>query len=150
MTAPLPPRPRRGRLHANVARGALVTIPVGGVLSSACGRAVTFKVEYVSSAGGLLQPTPLGSITIHEPSGAHPLPLPRRVVEQRRRSDPTRSLHAPIHLTLLPQPRAACNAAFLLYPCYKARSDSRLPMRSPLRPPATPGARILDRRVRHM
>jgi hypothetical protein len=25
----------------------------------------------------------------------------------------------PIHLTLLPQPRTACNAAFLLYPCYE-------------------------------
>jgi len=105
--------------QADVARGALVTIPVGGVLSEACGRAVTFTVEYVSFAGGLPQPTPLGSITIHEPSGTHPTPLPRQVVEQERRSHPTRSLHARIHLTLLRQPRAACNAAFLLYPCYK-------------------------------
>jgi len=105
--------------RADVARGALVTIPVGGVLSEACGRAVKFTVEYVSFAGGLPQPTPLGSITIHEPPGTHPAPLPRRVVEQQRRSNPTRSLHATIHLTLLPQPRAACNAAFLLYPCYK-------------------------------
>ncbi len=103
----------------DVARGALVTIPVGGVLSEACGRAVRFTVEYVSFAGGLPQPTPLGAITIHEPPGTHPAPLPRRVVELKRRSNPTRSLHAPIHLTLLPQPRAACNAAFLLYPCYK-------------------------------
>lgn len=105
--------------RADIARGALVTIPVGGVLSEACGRAVKFTVEYVSFAGGLPQPTPLGSITIHEPPGTHPTPLPRRVVEQQRRSNPTRSLHARIHLTLLPQPRAACNAAFLLYPCYK-------------------------------
>jgi hypothetical protein len=108
-----------GGSRADVARGALVTIPVGGVLSEACGRAVKFTVEYVSFAGGLPQPTPLGSITIHEPPGTHPAPLPRRVVEQERRSSPTRSLHATIHLTLLPQPRAACNAAFLLYPCYK-------------------------------
>ena len=36
-----------------------------------------------------------------------------------RRSNPTRSLHSRIHLTLLPQTRAACSAAFLLYPCYK-------------------------------
>jgi hypothetical protein len=115
--------PRRGLAgagsQADVARGALVTIPVGGALSEACGRAVEFTVEYVSSAGGLPQTTRLGSITIHEPPGTHPAPLPRRVVEQQRRSDPTRSLHATIHLTLLPQPRAACNAAFLLYPCYK-------------------------------
>jgi len=105
--------------RANLARGALVTIPVGGVLSDACSRAVKFSVEYVSFAGGLPQPTRLGSITIHEPPGTHPVPLPRRVVEQERRSNPTRSLHATIHLTLLPQPRTACNAAFLLYPCYK-------------------------------
>ena len=115
--------PRRGLAgagsQADVARGALVTIPVGGVLSEACGRAVKFTVEYVGFAGGLPRPTRLGSITIHEPLGTHPTPLPRRVVEQQRRSDPTRSLHTTIHLTLLPQTRAACNAAFLLYPCYK-------------------------------
>ncbi len=108
-----------GGSQADVARGALVTIPVGEVLSHACGRAVNFKVEYVSVAGGLPQPTPLGSITIHEPPGTHAAPLPRRVVELERRSSPVRSLHAPVRLTLLPQPRAACNAAFLLYPCYK-------------------------------
>jgi hypothetical protein len=107
--------------RADVARGALVTIPVGGVLSEACSRAVKFTVEYVSFAGGLPQPTPLGSITIHEPPGTHPAPLPRRVVEQERRSNPTHSLHATIHLMLLPQPRAACKAAFLLYPCYKGK-----------------------------
>jgi hypothetical protein len=105
--------------RADVARGALVTIPVGGVLSDACSRAVEFTVDYVRSIGGLPQPTRLGSITIHEPPGTHPVPLPRRVVERERRSNPTRSLHAPIHLTLLPQTRAACDAAFLLYPCYK-------------------------------
>jgi hypothetical protein len=105
--------------RADLARGALVTIPVGGVLSGACARAVTFRVEYVSFSGGLPQPTRLGIVTIHEPPGTHPVPLPRDVVEQERRSHPTRSLHATIHLTLLPQPRAACNAAFLLHPCYK-------------------------------
>jgi hypothetical protein len=120
VTAPVCRRGLAGEgSHADVARGALVTIPVGGALSEACGRAVTFKVEYVRFAGGLPQPTPLGSITIHEPPGTHPAPLPRRIAELRRRSDPTRSLRATIHLTLLPQPRAACNAAFLLYPCYK-------------------------------
>jgi hypothetical protein len=105
--------------RADLARGALVNIPVGRALSEACARTVTFTVEYVRAAGGLLQPTPLGGITIHEPRGTHPRPLPRGIVEQERRSHPTRSLHAPINLTLLPQSRAACNAAFLLYPCYK-------------------------------
>jgi len=120
VTAPVCRRGLAGEgSQADVARGALVTIPVGGVLSEACGRAVKFTVEYVSFAGGLPQPTRLGSITIHEPPGTHPAPLPRRVVEQERRSNPTRSLHAMVHLTLLSQPRAACNAAFLLYPCYK-------------------------------
>ncbi len=120
VTAPVCRRGLAGEgSRADVARGALVTIPVGAVLSEACGRAVKFTVDYVSFAGGLPHPTPLGSITIHVPPGTHPAPLPRRVVEQQRRSNPTHSLHAPIHLTLLPQPRAACKAGFLLYPCYK-------------------------------
>ncbi len=107
--------------RADIARGALVTIPVGSVLSDACSRAVKFNVEYVSFAGGLPQPTPLGSITIHEPPGTRPIPLPRSVVEEQRRSHPKRSLHARVRLTLLPQPRKACNAAFLLHPCYEAK-----------------------------
>lgn len=116
-----------GGSSADVARGVLVTIPVGEVLSRACGRTVTFKVEYVTSAGGLPQPTPIGSITIREPPGTRPTPLPRRVVELERRANPTRSLHAPIHLTLLPQPRAACSAAYLLYPCYKGQIEFTAP-----------------------
>lgn len=105
--------------QADVARGELVTIPVESALSEACARAVRFTVQYVRFVGGLPRPTRLGSLTIHEPPGTHPTPLPRRVVEQERRSHPTRSLHARIHLTLLPQPHTVCNAAFLLYPCYK-------------------------------
>jgi hypothetical protein len=108
-----------GASSADVARGGLVTISVEDVFSRACGRAVKFIVQYVRWTGGLPQPTRLGSITIHEPPGTHAMPLPRQVVEQERRSNPTRSLHAKIHLTLLPQSRAACNAAYLLYPCYK-------------------------------
>ncbi len=107
--------------RADIARGALVTIPVGDILSEACSRALTFTVEYVGFAGGLPQPTRVGSITIHEPTGTHPTPLPKRFVELERRSNPTRSLHQAIHLTLLPQTRAACDAAFLLYPCYKGK-----------------------------
>ena len=122
VTAPICRRGLAGEgTHDDIARGALVSIPVGSALSSACGRAVTFKVEYVSFAGGLPQPTLLGSITIHEPAGTHPVPLPKRVVEQRRRSSPTRSLHSTIQLALLPQARAECSAAFLLYPCYKGK-----------------------------
>ncbi|HEY4809916.1 MAG TPA: hypothetical protein VIH71_02545 [Solirubrobacteraceae bacterium] len=120
VTAPLCGRGAAGgSSSADVARGGLVTISVGDVFSRACGRAVKFIVQYVRWAGGLPQPTRLGSVTIHEPPGSHPMPLPRRVVEIERRSDPTSSLHAKVHLTLLPQSRAACNAAFLLYPCYK-------------------------------
>ena len=132
-----------GGTQADLARGALVTIPVGRVLSQACGRAVRFTVEYVSFAGGLPQPTRLGSVTIHEPPGTHPLPLPKRFVEQERRFKPTRSLHAPIHLTLLPQPRAACNAAFLLYPCYKGEVTFTAPyaVSSPAVPSAQSGER---------
>jgi hypothetical protein len=131
-----------GSSDADVARGALVTIPVGGVLSEACGHAVTFKVEYVRFAGGLPQPTPLGSITIREPPGTHPAPLPRRLLEQERRSNPTRSLHAPIQLTLLPQPRAACKAAFLLYPCYKGEVGFTAPYA--VTPPAAGYSRSVE------
>ncbi len=112
---------------ADVARGALVTIPLGGVLSEACGRPVKFTVEYVRFVAGLPQPTPVGSVTIHEPPGTHAAPLPRRVVERERWSSPTRSLHATVYLTLLPQSRAACSAAFLLYPCYKGEVEFTAP-----------------------
>jgi hypothetical protein len=126
--APLCPRGvAGGDSSADVARGGLVTIAVGGTLSRACDRAVKFVVQYVRSIAGLPEPTPLGSITIHEPPGTHAAPIPRRLLEQERWSDPTRSLHATIHLTLLPQPRAACDAAFLLYPCYKGAVEFTAP-----------------------
>jgi hypothetical protein len=80
---------------------------------------MTFKVQYARTLNGIPGSTPIGTVTVRIPPGTHAEPLPKRVVEQERRSNPTRSLHATIHLTLLPQPRAACNAAFLLYPCYK-------------------------------
>jgi hypothetical protein len=106
-------------VDADVARGALVTIQVGGVLSEGCGRSQSFTVYYVRSITNLPQPTLIGRIAIREPAGTHPLPLPPRVLELERWSHPTRSLHAIVHLALLAQSRAACNAAFLLYPCYK-------------------------------
>ena len=106
---------------ADVARGGLVTVSVGGVLSQACSRSVTFTVEYVRFIAGLPQPTFIGSVTIHEPPGTHAAPLPPRVLERERWSNPTHSLHQTVDLTLLPQGRAACSAAFLLYPCYKGQ-----------------------------
>ncbi len=75
--------------QADVARGALVSIPVGRILSDACAQTVAFKVEYVRFVGGLPRPTPLGSVTIHEPPGTRPLPLPKGIVERQRRSHPT-------------------------------------------------------------
>jgi hypothetical protein len=38
-----------------------------------------------------------------------------------RRHPRIRRLNEPVHLTLLPQSRAACNAAFLKFPCYKGQ-----------------------------
>jgi hypothetical protein len=106
-------------LELDVAKGAVANISIGSSLSDACGHAMTFKVQYARTLNGIPGSTPIGTVTVRIPPGTHAEPLPKRVVEQERRSNPTRSLHATIHLTLLPQPRAACNAAFLLYPCYK-------------------------------
>jgi hypothetical protein len=103
---------------------------------------VSFTVEYVRFAAGLPQPTLLGHVTIHEPPGTHAAPLPRRVLERERWGSPTRSLHTSIHLTLLPQSRPACSAAFLLYPCFKGEVEFTAPYAvtrettgSPGRPP---------------
>jgi hypothetical protein len=106
-------------LERDVANGAFANISIGSSLSDACGHAMTFEVEYTRTLDGIPGSTPIGTVTVRVPPGTHPAPLPRRVVEQQRRSNPTRSLHATIHLALLPQPHAACSAAFLLYPCYK-------------------------------
>jgi hypothetical protein len=112
---------------ADVARGALVTVPVGEVLSEACSRSVSFTIEYVRFVAGLPRATPVGHVTIHEPPGTHARPLPPRVLARERRYDPTHSLHAKVQLTLLPQSHAACSAAFLLYPCYKAQVEFTAP-----------------------
>ncbi|MGH2865875.1 MAG: hypothetical protein ACRDJX_11595 [Solirubrobacteraceae bacterium] len=113
--------------HVDLTRGSLVTIPLGDILSQACSRSVTFTVDYVRYAGGLPQPARIGSITIREPPGTHAAPLPPRVLARERRYNPTHSLHATVHLTLLPQSRAACSAAFLLYPCYKGEVEFTAP-----------------------
>ena len=59
-------------------------------------------------------------------------PIPTRcpthlVYGPRRWFAPTRSLHAPVHLTLLRQTPAACRAAFLLDPCYKGEVEFTAP-----------------------
>jgi len=107
--------------RSDVAPGGLVRIAVADILSQACSRVVAFRVEYVRFLAGLPQPTPLGSITLREPAGTHAAPLPTPLLELRRRTHPTRSLHARIQLTLLPKTRAACDAAYLLFPCYAGR-----------------------------
>jgi hypothetical protein len=45
----------------------------------------------------------------------------------RRWFQPTRSLHLPIRLTLLPQSHSACRAAFLIDPCYKGQVNFTAP-----------------------
>lgn len=116
-----------GGPSADVARGALVTISVEGVLSGACGRSVNFAVDYVRFVAGLPQPTLLGHVTITEPPGTHTPPQPPSVLAHERWSRPTRSLGGTVHLTLLPQSRTACSAAFLLYPCYKGKVEFTAP-----------------------
>jgi hypothetical protein len=47
-----------------------------------------------------------------------PCPTPNRNPPERW-FDPTRSLNEPLSASLEPQPRADCDAAFLVYPCYR-------------------------------
>jgi hypothetical protein len=116
--------------RADVARGGTVTIPVGFALSEACGRPVTFRVEYARFLGGLPRPTRVGTITVRVPRGDRAQPLPKQFVQEYRRTHPTRSLHAKVRLTLLPQTLAACNAAFLLHPCYRGEVEFTAPWAS--------------------
>ncbi len=55
-----------------------------------------------------------------------PCPV-RRVISPKRWFRPTRGLHAPVHLTLLRQSHAVCDAAFLKYPCYKGQVQFMAP-----------------------
>ena len=130
-----------GSSNADVAGGGLVTISVGGSLASACGRAMTFTVYYVRFARGLPQPTRLGRITIHEPPGTHPYHY--RGAFSNRRDGPTR--HAACTQRFIsrscPRPARRATPPSCSTPATRARSDSRLHMRSPLRRAATtPGA----------
>jgi hypothetical protein len=51
----------------------------------------------------------------------------RPAVVPRRWFQPKRSLHMPVRLILLAQSRSACNAAFLLDPCYRGRVEFTAP-----------------------
>ncbi len=63
---------------ADVARGATVSIPIGGVLSLARGRTVKVEVSYTRFSASIPESTPVGSAIVREPPGTHSLPLPRR------------------------------------------------------------------------
>jgi hypothetical protein len=70
---------------ADVARGATVHIPLGGLLSEACARTLKLEVECTRFINDLLEPTRIGTVTLHEPPGAHAAPLPRWRAAPRRR-----------------------------------------------------------------
>jgi hypothetical protein len=53
-------------------------------------------------------------------------PCPMRTIHITRHPR-IRRLHQAIHLTLLPQSRAACNAAYLKFPCYKGQVEFTAP-----------------------
>jgi len=63
----------------NIARGAIVTIPIERLLASAASRTVTIEVDYVDNLPGYPnEHATVGTITIHKPAGTHPAPLPSR------------------------------------------------------------------------
>jgi hypothetical protein len=65
----------------------------------------------------------LGKLSCSQGTGA-PVRTPCPVspaAPARTAYTPTRSLNAPVKLTLLPQPHAACRAAFLNDPCYRGQ-----------------------------
>jgi hypothetical protein len=71
-----------------------------------------------------------GSRVCSEGSGApvrRRCPAPHRVSLVRRWFSPTRSLRAPVRLTLLAQSHAACAAAFLADPCYRGEIEFTAP-----------------------
>jgi hypothetical protein len=46
-------------------------------VARACDRSLTATVEYIRFINGLPQPTPIGTVRIRVPPGAHAPPLPR-------------------------------------------------------------------------
>ena len=71
-----------------------------------------------------------GSLLCSEGSGApiqRPCPAVHPKPVRRGSMLPSRSLHQPVALKLLPQPRDACSASYLLYPCYKGLITFRAP-----------------------
>ncbi len=71
-----------------------------------------------------------GSLLCSEGSGApirRPCPAVQRKPFPRGSLLPSRSLHQPVALKLLPQSRSVCSSAYLLYPCYKGLVTFRAP-----------------------
>jgi hypothetical protein len=98
--------------HASAA-SVEVTLPVA-ISKSSIVTAATFKF------GGKLCSQGSGA-PVRNRCPARPTFMPQRWFQ------PKRSLHAPIHLTLLLQSHSACSAAFLLDPCYKGQVEFTAP-----------------------
>jgi hypothetical protein len=89
-----------GSTRRDIARGGPVSIPVIDPLSLACGRTVTFEVDYTRSIYGLPTPTLIGTVTVHEPPGTHTKPLPprlRRLLVRDRREAARLRAQSPSH-----------------------------------------------------
>jgi hypothetical protein len=89
--------------------GSVPTIGAPGARSASIVSAATFRFGARLCSQGSGAPVRLSC------------PIHHHVLPPRRWFSPTRSLHARVGLTLLPQARAACDAAFLKYPCYKGQ-----------------------------
>lgn len=71
-----------GSTDSDVARGGVVSIRLGTsslALAFACESTATFRVEYSREVDGLATPTRIGTISLSEPAGTHPAPLPERL-----------------------------------------------------------------------
>jgi hypothetical protein len=72
---------KRGALtgtRVNITRGETVSIPVERLLAQTATRSVTIEIEYDQPIAGPPgnQLATVGTVTIHEPAGTHPAPLP--------------------------------------------------------------------------
>ena len=63
---------------ADVARSAIVSIPIGGLLALAHRRSIRVEVTYTRFGPGIPESTPVGTVIVREPPGTHAAPLSRR------------------------------------------------------------------------